>query len=80
MLRKILLLIVFLVVIVIILVATNVINLRQQPDGSLAVETKDLEVGTTTTNVQVPVVKMEERQVEVPSVGVQEEDAQTNGQ
>jgi hypothetical protein len=80
MLRKILLLIVFLVVIVIVLVATDVIDLQQRPDGTLAVETKDLDVGTTTTNVQVPVVKMENREVAVPSVGVQPDDPQTNGQ
>ena len=44
------------------------------PTAAVSIETQDVEVGTTTTNVQVPVVKMETRQVEMPSVSV------TNGQ
>lgn len=74
MLRTLLLLIALLVVIGIALVATGYINLRQGADGSVSIQTQDVEVGTTTTNVQVPVVKMETRQVETPSVSV------TNGQ
>jgi hypothetical protein len=72
MLRIFLLLIVLLIVIGIGLVALGVVNLREHPDG-VAIETRDVDVGTTTTNVQLPVVRMEDRQVEVPSVGVQDE-------
>ena len=46
--------------------------------GSVTVETKDVQVGTQTRNVQVPVVKMETRQLPVPSVGV--ENSQANAQ
>jgi len=74
MLRTLLLLIALLVVIGIALVATGYVNLRQDSNGTVSIETQDVEVGTTTTNVQVPVVKMETRQVETPSVSV------TNGQ
>ena len=66
--RTILLLIAFVVVIGMALVWTGVINLNRGSDGSVSIETKDVRVGTTTTNVQVPVVKTETRQVEVPSV------------
>ena len=74
MLRTLLLLIALLVVIGIALVATGYVNLRQDSNGTVSIETQDVKVGTTTTNVQVPVVKMETRQVETPSVSV------TNGQ
>jgi preprotein translocase subunit SecF len=70
MLRTLLLLIALLIVIGIALVSTGVVNLRQDGNGSVSIETKDVEVGTTKANVQVPVVKMETRQVDVPSVGV----------
>jgi hypothetical protein len=69
MLRTLLLLIVLVILIGIALVATGVVNLRQDGTG-VSIETKDLEVGTTVTNVQVPVVRMENRQVEVPIVQV----------
>ena len=72
--RTILLLIAFIVVIVMALVWTGYINLNRHDNGSVSIDAKSLEVGTTSTNVQVPVVKMETRQVEVPSVAV------TNGQ
>jgi hypothetical protein len=70
MLRTFLLLVALLIVIGIALVSTGVVNLRQDSNGSVSIETKDVEVGTTKANVQVPVVKMETRQVDVPSVGV----------
>ena len=73
MLRTFLLLIALLILIGIALVATGMVNLRQDSNGSVSIETQDLEVGTTKANVQVPVVKMETRQVEVPSVGVENE-------
>lgn len=75
--RIILFILVLLIVVGIALVGFGVVNLRQD-DGKVAVETQDLEVGTTTTNVQLPVVRMEDRQVEVPSVAVENEAA--NGQ
>jgi hypothetical protein len=70
MLRTLLLLIALIIVIGIALIASGYVNLNQRSDGSVSIETKDVEVGTTTTNVQVPVVKMETRQVETPSVSV----------
>ena len=76
MLRTILLVIVLLIVIVIALVALGVVNLRQGGDGSVSIETRDVEVGTTTTNVELPVVRMEDRTVEVPRIGVDENNAQ----
>jgi len=72
--RTILLLIAFVIVIVMALVWTGYINLNRHDNGSVSIDAKSVEVGTTSTNVQVPVVKMETRQVEVPSVAV------TNGQ
>jgi hypothetical protein len=72
--RTILLLIAFVVLIVMALVWTGYINLNRHDNGSVSIDAKSVEVGTTTTNVQVPVVKMETRQVEVPNVAV------TNGQ
>lgn len=74
MLRTLLLLIVLIIVIGIALVATGVVNLTQQ-GSTVSLETKDVEVGTTVTNVQVPVVRMEERQVEVPKVGVESDNS-----
>jgi hypothetical protein len=78
MLRKLLLLIVLIIVLLIALVGFGIINLRQGSDGTVAIETRDVEMGTTSTNIQVPVVRMEERKVELPSVGLQGND--TNSQ
>jgi len=75
MLRTFLLLIALLILIGIVLVATGYVNLRQGADGTVSIETEDVEVGTRTTNVQVPVVKMETRQVETPSVAVTNDQA-----
>jgi hypothetical protein len=80
MLRTFLLLIALIVLIVIALVATNVIDLTRGSDGSVAIKTRDVEVGTTTANVQVPVVRMENRQVAVPNVGVEDSNQQANAQ
>jgi hypothetical protein len=79
MLRTLLLFIVLLIVIGIGLVALGFVNLRQDSNG-VSIQTSDVEVGTTTTNVQLPVVRMEDRQVEVPRVGVENEAAPANGQ
>jgi hypothetical protein len=80
--RTILLLIALLIVIAIALIFTGVINLRRDADGTVRITTPDVEVGTTATNVQVPVVKMENRSVELPTVAVESNQAapQTNAQ
>ena len=78
MLRTLLLIVALLILIGIALVAFGAINLRQGSDGTVQIETKDVEVGTTETNVQVPVVRMENRTVEVPSVGVEDDVAKNN--
>jgi preprotein translocase subunit SecF len=78
MLRTFLLLIALLILIGIVLVATGYVNLNQRSDGGVSIQTKDVDVGTTTRNVQVPVVVMENRQVSVPDVAVQ--NSQANSQ
>ena len=72
MLRTLLLLLVLIILIGIGLVAMGVINLNRGSDGAVTIQTRDVEVGTTPANVQVPVVRMENREVQVPSVGVQD--------
>ena len=71
MLRTLLMFIVLLIVIGIVLVALGVINLHQDESG-VSIQTRDVEVGTTAANVQLPVVRMENRTVEVPRVGVEQ--------
>ena len=68
--RTILLGIALLIVIVMALVWTGVINLNRNANGSVSIETKNVEIGTTKANVQVPTVRTETRQVDVPSVTV----------
>jgi len=68
--RTILLVIALLIVIAMALVWTGVINLNRNANGSVSIETKNVEIGTTKANVQVPVVRTETRQVDVPSVAV----------
>jgi len=68
--RTILLVIALLIVIAMALVWTGVINLNRNANGSVSIETKNVEIGTTKANVQVPVVRTESRQVDVPSVAV----------
>ena len=79
MLRTLLLIVALLILIGIALVGFGAINLSRDSNGTVQIETKDVEVGTTETNVQVPVIRMENRTVEVPSVGV-EDDVATNNQ
>ena len=67
--RTLFLLIVLIILIAIALVMTGVVNLRQE-GNSVSLETKDIEVGTTPTNVQVPAVRIENRQVELPSISL----------
>ena len=71
MLRTLLLLIALIVLLGIALVGLGVINLNRGSDGGVTIETRDVEVGTTERNVPMPVVRMENRKVEVPSVGVE---------
>lgn len=81
--RTILLILVVLVLLAIVLVWSGMVNLQQTEGGGLQVETRDVEVGTTVRNAQVPVLRMEERQVEVPSIGVRDtagENVQVNAQ
>jgi hypothetical protein len=80
MLRTLLLLIALIIVIGIALVGFGVINLNRGSDGGVTIQTRDVEVGTTPANVQVPAVVMENRQVELPSISVQDSNAQTNAQ
>ena len=80
MLRTLLLLIALIIVIGIALVGFGVINLNRSGNGAVTIETRDVEVGTTPANVQVPAVRMENRQVELPSISVQDSNAQANSQ
>jgi len=70
MLRTLLLVVALVLIVGIVLVATHVINLSQDANGTVTLKTNDVSVGTTTTNVQVPVVRMENREVSVPAVSV----------
>jgi hypothetical protein len=78
MLRTLLLLVALLIVIGIALVATGYMRLSQDGNGTVSLTTKDVSVGSTTANVQVPVVTMENRQVSVPAVSM--ENSQANAQ
>jgi hypothetical protein len=77
MLRTLLLVVALVIIVGIVLVATHVINLSQDANGTVTLKTNDVSVGTTTANVQVPVVRMENREVSVPAVSVAN---QTNAQ
>lgn len=83
MLRTLLLLIVLVLVIAIALVMTGMVNLRPQ-GNSISLETKDIEVGTTPANVQLPAIRIENRQVGIPSITVSDGNgqapAETNAQ
>ena len=72
MLRTLLLLAALIILIVIGLMAVGYISFDRSNDGSLSIDTGAVKVGTTTANVQVPAVRMEEREVEVPSVTVEQ--------
>jgi hypothetical protein len=79
MLRTLLLFVALLIVLVIALVGFGVINLRQGEDG-VAIETRDVELGTEPLNVEVPVVTTENRTLEVPSIAVTDSNQQANVQ
>ncbi len=55
MIRTLLLIIALVVLIGIALVALGIVNLTQTDTGKVAVETRDVQVGTTTKNVAIPV-------------------------
>ena len=83
--RAILVLLALVVIGAIVLVAMGIIDVNQtrqaQAPGvsggqtpAYNVEVNPIEVGTKTTNVQVPVVEMKTRQVKVPAIGVADSD------
>jgi hypothetical protein len=73
-----LLLVALVVIAGIALVATGVIQLNRDAGGNVTVTANPVTVGTENRTVQVPVVRMEERQVQTPTVSVG--NAQANGQ
>ena len=73
MLRALLMLIALAILALIVLTYTGIISLHQTQAAQAPkydVKMKTVEVGTTTTNVQVPAVEMKQKQVEVPTVKV----------
>ena len=76
MLRKLLLLLALIVLVGIGLVWANVIDLRwnERAEAPLEVQLNPVEVGTTTSNVTVPVVNTETRQVQTPTVRVRDDE------
>ncbi|MDP8995289.1 MAG: hypothetical protein M3N07_09995 [Pseudomonadota bacterium] len=76
MLRAILLILALVVLAAIGLVWAGVIEVDWNRDARAPVEVQinPVEVGTTTTNLQVPVVSTETRQVETPAVRVRDDD------
>ena len=78
MLRTLLLVVALVVIAGIALVATGVIQLNRDAGGNVTVTANPVTVGTENRTVQVPVVRMEERQVQTPTVSVG--NAQANGQ
>jgi hypothetical protein len=78
--RAVLMLLVVVILVALVLVATNVLDIRQKSPGeapgvtagkapAYEVQVNPPRVGTTTTNVQVPVVEMKTKQVAVPTIG-----------
>ena len=73
MIRTLLLLVALVILAVIALTYTGFINLRQTQQAQAPkyeVDVKEVGIGTTTTNVQVPTVEMKTKQVELPTVTV----------
>ena len=73
MLRALLVIVALAILVGIALVYTGIISLhqtRQAQAPAFNVETKQLDVGTTTRNVQVPAVEMKTKQIEVPKITV----------
>ena len=70
MLRTLLLVLALVVLIGIVLVATGVVHLNRDANGNVTVTANPVTVGTQNTTVQVPVVRMEDRTVQTPTVTV----------
>ncbi|HTU12952.1 MAG TPA: hypothetical protein VMG08_18830 [Allosphingosinicella sp.] len=70
MLRTLLLVVALVVIVGIVLVATGVVHLNRDANGNVTVTANPVTVGTENRTVQVPVVRMEERQVQTPTVTV----------
>lgn len=71
--RALLLLVALVILVGIVLVFTGVISLnqtRQAQAPAFDVKVKQVEVGTTTANVQVPTVGTKTKQVDVPTIRV----------
>ncbi len=70
MLRTLLLIVALVIIIGIVLVATGVVHLNRDGNGSVTVTANPVTVGTENRTVQVPVVTMENRTVQAPVVSV----------
>lgn len=73
MLRTLLALIALAIIAAIVLSATGLVSFRQTQEAqapAFDVNLKEVGIGTTTKNVQVPTVGMETKQIEVPTVTV----------
>ena len=68
-----------LMLVLLLLVYFGVISVHGD-ESNLTLQRHDVELGTSARNVEVPVVRMENRQVAVPSVGVANEAAPANAQ
>ena len=88
--RAILMLLALIVIGAIVLVATGILDVSQTREArapgvtagqapAYNVEVNPIQVGTTTTNVQVPVVEMKTKQVNVPAIGVARDEQQQPG-
>ena len=80
MLRAILIILALVILVLIGMTATGWLTWFQSPNGqttTLNPKVNDLQVGTTTTNVQVPTVGTTTKEVDVPTVKVE---AQANAQ
>ncbi len=67
--RTLLMLILLLILVGLLLVYFGVITVRGD-DSNVLLQRHDVELGTSVRNVEVPVVRMENRQVAVPSLDV----------
>ncbi len=70
MLRTLLLIVALVLIIGIVLVATGIVHLNRDGNGAVTMTTNPVTVGTTPTNVTVPVVGTETRQIPVPTITV----------
>jgi cytochrome oxidase Cu insertion factor (SCO1/SenC/PrrC family) len=71
--RALLVLVALAIVVLIVLTYTGVISLRQTQEAQAPkfdLKVKQVEVGTTTTNVQVPTVGTQTKQIQTPTIRV----------